>query len=129
MKKNYLPLLITLILLTLIEIVYYLTTQSFLPCLIRKLTNYYCPACGITRMFLSIFKLDFYQAFRYNAYAFTILLFMPLIILVEILLKNNKNILKKVNITLFSVFIFSFILFGVFRNFEFFSYFLPTIVK
>ena len=33
-----------------------------IPCVFNLITGYYCPGCGITRMFISIYKLDFYQA-------------------------------------------------------------------
>ena len=36
------------------------------PCIFHLLTDLYCPGCGITRMFLELFRLDFVAAARYN---------------------------------------------------------------
>ena len=38
-------------------------------CVSRELTGLYCSGCGMTRAVLSLLKLDFYQAFRYNAFS------------------------------------------------------------
>jgi hypothetical protein len=37
-----------------------------IPCVFRLVTGLQCPGCGITRMFLSLLKLDFAAAARYN---------------------------------------------------------------
>ena len=37
-----------------------------IPCLYLATTGLRCPGCGITRMFLSMFRLDFAAAFDYN---------------------------------------------------------------
>ena len=42
-------------------------------CVFKNLFDIECAGCGGTRMFLSILKLDFYQAFRYNPYVFSLL--------------------------------------------------------
>jgi hypothetical protein len=50
-------------------IVYYIVTQvtSFrVPCPFYTLTGYLCPGCGVTRMILSLARLDFRAAFSYN---------------------------------------------------------------
>ena len=41
-----------------------------IPCPIRRLTGTMCPGCGTTRMMMSILKLDFASAFRYNSAVF-----------------------------------------------------------
>lgn len=37
-----------------------------LPCVFSLVTGVYCPGCGISRMFLALFRLDFVAAARYN---------------------------------------------------------------
>lgn len=37
-----------------------------IPCPIYALTGLYCPGCGVTRMLLSLLRLDFALAWRYN---------------------------------------------------------------
>lgn len=41
-------------------------------CWFREKLGIYCPGCGGTRMVGAIFKLDFYQAFRYNPFIFIV---------------------------------------------------------
>ena len=50
-----------------------LLTPFRIPCPIRVLTGYQCPGCGVTRMLLSLLRLDFRQAFLDNAYVLCIL--------------------------------------------------------
>lgn len=44
------------------------------PCVFHSITGLKCPGCGITHMFESIFKFEFLKAFKYNQYAFTLLI-------------------------------------------------------
>lgn len=44
-----------------------------LPCPIRLITGKYCPGCGISRMMLAFFRLDFEEAFRANRLLFFLL--------------------------------------------------------
>ena len=46
-----------------------------IPCPFRAVTGLDCPGCGVSRMFLSLFRLDFASAFRYNA---AVLCLLPL---------------------------------------------------
>lgn len=46
-----------------------------IPCLFYKLTGFQCPGCGVSRMCLSLLRLDFAGAWRYNS---AILLLLPL---------------------------------------------------
>lgn len=90
----------------------------FIPCPIHSLTNLYCPGCGITRMLLSLCKLDFYQAFRYNPLAFIML---PIFIFYFIdyiisLFKNKKALYTKINSKVCIVLIIIFIVYGIARN-------------
>ncbi len=46
-----------------------------IPCPIRSVTGLKCPGCGVSRMALSVIKLDFASAFGYNA---AVLCLLPL---------------------------------------------------
>ena len=73
-KINKIP---KLLLVILILLGYYFLNIYFhfsIPCMFYKLTNLYCPGCGITRMLFSLIKLDFYQSFRYNSIVFILFL-------------------------------------------------------
>ena len=96
-----------------------------IPCLFHKITHLYCPGCGITRMILSLLKMEFYQAFRYNPLIFIML---PIITYLE--LKKylywiqNKN--YKISNKVWYVLLFITIVFTILRNTEKYSFLIPT---
>lgn len=49
-------------------LVWVLCTDLKIPCIINVITGYDCPACGVTRMFVALFRLDFVAAYNYNKY-------------------------------------------------------------
>lgn len=54
-------------------LIYYfvvMLTAFKIPCLFHEITGFLCPGCGITRMIISITRLDFYSAFLYNKAVF-----------------------------------------------------------
>ena len=53
-------------------------TGFAIPCFFHLLTGLNCPGCGVTRMLISLFKLDFSDAFNYNAGMFC---FLPILLL------------------------------------------------
>lgn len=60
-----------------IYLIFVSVTDIRIPCVFKVITGFDCPACGITRMFVSIAKMDFKTAFSYNSVIFVTL---PLII-------------------------------------------------
>lgn len=56
----------------------YIGMNITIPCLFLKIFHLQCPCCGMTRAFLSIFKLNFLSAIHYN------LLSIPLFIVIVI---------------------------------------------
>ena len=53
----------------LVGLFYYLVicvTGKRIPCLFYTITGLYCPGCGITRMAVSLLRLDFEKAFYYQ---------------------------------------------------------------
>ena len=44
-----------------------------IPCLFHLATGLNCPGCGVSRMLLSLLRLDFAAAFHYNAVLFCLL--------------------------------------------------------
>ena len=100
----------------------------YIPCLFHKITNLYCPGCGVTRMLLSILRGDFYQAFRYNQLLFILL---PVFVLYFVnyiysLICNRISLLEKTPQIIWYVLIIVLLLFGVLRNI--FPYFAPTVI-
>lgn len=93
-----------------------------IPCLFHEITNLYCPGCGITRMFLALFKLDFYQAFRYNPLVFILLILSIVYFLVKKIGKLNFKIPNYIYYYL----LFIVIIYGILRNIPLFSFLAPT---
>ena len=102
-------------------------------------TNYKCPwrrdlniywgGCGGTRMLRSLMKLDFYQAFRYNALIFILVplvfIYVLYVIIEKILGRCYYKIKDRDLIILFLVMF----LFMTLRNIEAFSFLDPTKVR
>lgn len=93
-----------------------------IPCLFHEITNFYCPGCGITRMFLALFKLDFYQAFRYNPLVFILLILSIVYFLVKKIGKLNFKLPNYIYYYL----LFIVIIYGILRNIPLFSFLAPT---
>ncbi len=104
------------------------SVSTFFFCPFHKLTGLYCPGCGITRMFLALFKGEFYQAFRYNPLVFFCLPIF-LIFYLDFLYHKKKGtspLLKKMPTWGWVLIIFIFLLYGVLRNIDGFYYLKPT---
>lgn len=129
MKKVDKSLIVTLVVIILIYISSHLLTNAGIPCLIKKITHLYCPGCGISRMFISLFSLNFYQAFRYNPLMFTYLILFIVYVVVNLIRLRLKKKKLSLNIGVYAVLIIISIAFGILRNLPSFSYLLPTIVK
>lgn len=92
------------------------------PCIFHKLTNLYCPGCGITRMIEALINLNVYQAIRYNPLVFILLILGVIYIIVCIFKKSFIKISANKLIMLVGV-IF---LFWILRNIPLFSFLAPT---
>ena len=109
----------TIVFIFVLLVIYLVLNERFgisVPCLFYKVTHFYCPGCGITRLFFSILKLDFYQAFRYN----------PLVFILIILYIFVKLFKVKVPKTAIYILLVVVILFGILRNIDTFDYLRPT---
>lgn len=95
-------------------------------CIYKKFFNICCAGCGSTRMFKAIFRLNFYQAFRYNPLLFILLIiFIIYIIYNFILYFTNKPLLLPSFKFMVSLGILLIIYMFV-RNLPGFEYLLPT---
>lgn len=129
MQKIDKSLIITVVLFLLIDIVHYVMFDSFIPCIFHKITGLYCPGCGISRMIASIFKLNFYQAFRFNPFLFVLLLLTIIYQIIKLITyKLSTKKIKLNNIVYIAILIVT-IFFGILRNLPQFSYLIPTVVK
>ncbi len=102
----------------------------FLFCPIKAVTGLYCPGCGITRMLLSLLKLDFYQAFRYNPLLFLFLPFMTFYYMDYLfsIYKKKTMYIKRMEPYIWYFCIALFLIYGVLRNVPGFEFLQPTVV-
>ncbi|MBP3461837.1 MAG: DUF2752 domain-containing protein [Bacilli bacterium] len=100
-----------------------------IPCIFHKITGLYCSGCGISRMIKEIFRLNFYQAFRYNPLCFILfpLLLMYLIYSIYLWITEKEDkIIKKIDPKIIYILLIIVILFGIMRNIPMFSFLKPT---
>lgn len=121
--KKFIILIILLILYLLISSYFHF----YIPCPFKEITGFYCPGCGITRMLLSILKLDFYGAFRYNPLLF-ISIPIGLYIYIDYLIRKEKSLYKKIPEKGWYVVIIIFIIYGILRNIPAFDFLAPTTI-
>jgi len=100
--------------------------MNIFECPIHSLFHIYCPGCGITRMFLSIFKLDFYQAFRYNPYIFILLVLAIIYGLYSIIRFTINKKKPHINIKIIIGIAYSLLAYMVLRNIPLFDFLAPT---
>ena len=117
MKKSIIKVYLITLLIGVSYFVIIKTTGLTIPCVFYSMTNFYCPGCGVTRMFLNISKFNFIDAFWCNPVIF-VLLILWLIISVCCYIGKPKFIANsKFLYIMLYVSIFSLIIFGILRNF------------
>ena len=120
-----------IILLVLIFIIYFILVFKFniyIPCLFHKITNLYCPGCGVTRMIVSLLKGNLYQAFRYNMLIFILTPFLMFFIFDYIISRKKQRdaLYEKIPNSIWYILIIILVIFGIIRNI--FPFFAPTII-
>ena len=118
-KSNYKYFLIVGII-GILYLIVFLKYKIGIPCLFHEVTGLYCPGCGMTRAMISIIKLDFYQASRFNILIFIVIPFF----IIYFILKDKKTIPNWIWYVLLSLVI----LYGILRNIPAFSYLAPTYI-
>ena len=70
-----------------------------IPCLFKSIFKIPCPACGLTRAFLSLSNLDIISAIRYNILSIPIFIFILLInyYLIKDIIKKEDNVKLFIN--------------------------------
>ncbi len=93
-------------------------------CPILYFTGYYCPGCGISRLILSFFSGDIYQAFRFNPFVFILLIGGFFYLVISSIF--HKSLKEKTLQKILFLLIILLIIYGILRNLESFSYLAPT---
>lgn len=121
MKKRAVSELKKLIVILAVGFGYYLVVLHFkagIPCLFNKFTGLLCPGCGVTRMIMSMLKLDFAAAYGYNKALF---LTLPLILFAVVSIETDyistgKRRARPFVRWLLIIEIIILVLFGIIRN-------------
>ena len=133
-KKRLVKVIFIVVLLVLLAFVYRLIAMEYgfiVPCLFHEITGFYCPGCGITRMLFAILRLDFYQAFRYNALLFVALPFIGYCVfdyIIRFILNNENYFYRKISNRVWYFLLVIVLLFGILRNIPFFDFLTPTLI-
>lgn len=128
MKKRILKVISMLAAVLAAGIVYYLSTFVIsIKCPIKRLTGFYCPGCGVTRMFLNMIKLDFNSAFRSNCAVFVCLPFLVLFFAMRTYgyIKTGIPLYNKPMKIMIAAMTAVLLIFGVLRNIPYFSFLVP----
>ncbi len=88
-----------------------------------------CAGCGATRMLLSILRLDFYQAFRFNPFMFVLFTIVLLYFIYVLFCKTLKKSYFIPGFKTAIVLIILLVVFMILRNMDGFGYLKPTIVR
>lgn len=129
-KSRLKKLVLTVTSVLLAGIFYYLFVKLSglaMPCLIHKFTGIYCAGCGITRMFLALFELDFALAAKNNILALALL--VPIIVFsvnrgIKYVLLGRVKFSKSEKVCVIA-FIVLLVAFTVIRNLDSFSFLRP----
>lgn len=90
-----------------------------IPCPVHYFTGFKCPGCGVSRMFISLMKLDFKGAFEANRLLFLTLPVISALLIVYFVrfIRTGSRKLSKIEDIIYIVLVILFLLFGVVRNF------------
>ena len=95
-------------------------------CGFKNLFGIDCAGCGGTRMFIALFKLDFYQAFRYNPFIFSLIILGIIYAVYAIVMKLLKKKFYVPSIKWLYVLLIAAVIFMVLRNIPGLEFLLPT---
>ena len=131
-KKRFIKTTKKIIFYLVLGFLYYLFvvfTDKKIPCLLLKITGKICPGCGITRMFIELFKGNISAAAQYNILVLSLL---PIFILwgtyrFVVYVKNNTTSYSKPELVGLIVIYLITVAFWILRNTDKFSYLAPGV--
>ncbi len=99
------------------------------PCPWKENFNIDCCGCGATRMFKSLLKLDFYQAFRFNPLIFSLLIVSLFYLIYIVVCKIRRKNYYKIKDRDLWILLILVIIFTILRNIPGFDYLKPTVIN
>lgn len=131
MKERVTKVINRVLLLGILGLLYYVFgkfTGLYIPCIFYKVTGWYCPGCGVTRMFHALLEGDFYRAFNSNEALFLLLPFFVIGFLVYIIryIKTGTGKNSKAESFFIYLVLVIVILFGIVRNLPQFGFLQPV---
>lgn len=89
-----------------------------IPCPVHYFTGFKCPGCGVSRMFISLMKLDLKNAFEANRLLFITLPVIAVLLAVYLVryIRTGSKKLSKFENAVYIVLILAFLVFGAVRN-------------
>ena len=91
--------------------------------------NIDCAGCGSTRMFKSLIKLDFYQAFRFNPLMFCLLIISIIYAIYILICRICHQKYYRIKSRDWLIILILVILFMILRNIPGFEYLKPTMIR
>lgn len=106
----------------------FLNNVFSIPCVFHELTGYYCPGCGVTRMLISLLRLEFNQAFHYNCFLFVLFPIAFLYLGIYWIYWVRDKVMYKLPNIIWIILLIVTILFGILRNTDLFYFLAPTVL-
>ena len=99
----------------------YLSTGIGIPCVFHEITGLDCPGCGVSRMLLALFRLDFAAAFAYNAVLLCMLPVLLALLAVHVIryVRTGSRKMTRFETVLLWILIVILLLWGILRNLTF----------
>lgn len=90
-----------------------------IPCIFNKITGFLCPGCGVSRMCISLLRLDFESAFKYNPVIMCMLPLGAVMVFngIRRYIVTGVNKIPKSENNLMVLMIAVLLIFGIVRNF------------
>ena len=99
-------------------LIWSLITGIYIPCFSLATTGLQCPGCGISRMFLSLVKLDIAGAFSYNPVVFILLILWNIIAVLCFTEKIKFVQSRRFLYSALGISAIALMIFGIVRNFS-----------
>ena len=107
-----------LLILIIYAISYLVTGKLFLKCPLHYFLHIKCPGCGVSHMLIEMCRLNFQEAYQWNAFLFITQPFLYIILVRYLILyvTDRPLIVGKIMRIILYIYIVAFIIWGIYRN-------------